>query len=269
MICVTRAIVATGSYGPKELSDEYDIPKGAAEADGEEGLTREIRTQIGKGADMIKIYADYRWGLNDEAAPTFTLEELKKAVDVAASSGRGVAVHSGTVEGMRRAILAGVTTIEHGDQGTPEIFAMMKEKGVAYCPTLSASEAIASYRGWRKGIDPDPPAIVQKRKSFQAALAAGVTICMGGDVGVFPHGDNVREMEAMVDYGMKALNVLRSATSVNADVFKINDKVGRVRSGLLADLVLVDGDPTANISQLRKVQWVMKEGALYQVNPSH
>ncbi|MDP4246580.1 MAG: amidohydrolase family protein, partial [Bacteroidota bacterium] len=257
-----------GSYGPKELSDGYELPKGAAEADGADGLTREIRTQIGKGADMIKIYADYRWGPHEEAEPTFTLAELKTAVEVAASSGRGVAVHSGTAEGMRRAVLAGVTTIEHGDQGTPEIFAMMKEKGVAYCPTLSASEAIASYRGWRKGTDPDPPAIVQKRKSFQAALAAGVTICMGGDVGVYPHGDNVREMEAMVDYGMKTLNVLRSATSVNADVFKVNDRVGRVKAGLLADLLLVEGDPAENISQLRKVQWVMKEGIRYQPNPS-
>jgi imidazolonepropionase-like amidohydrolase len=263
MICVTRAIVATGSYGPKELSYDIDVPRGAAEADGVDALIKEVRTQIGKGADMIKIYADYRWGPNDEAAPTFTVEELKKVVEVASSSGRGVAVHSSTDEGMRRAILAGVTTIEHGDGGTPELFAMMKGKGIAYCPTLSAGEAVLSYRGWRKGIDPEPPSLQQKRRSFQAALASGVTICMGGDVGVYAHGDNAREMEAMVDYGMKPLNVLRSATSVNADVFKIYDR-GRVKAGLLADLVVVDGDPLTTIAQIRKVKWVMKEGIVYQ-----
>jgi imidazolonepropionase-like amidohydrolase len=264
MICVTRAIVATGSYGPKELSYDIDVPRGAAEADGIDALIKEVRTQIGKGADMIKIYADYRWGPNDEAAPTFTLDELKKVVEVASSSGRGVAVHSSTAEGMRRAILAGVTTIEHGDGGTPELFAMMKEKGIAYCPTLSAGEAVLSYKGWRKGIDPEPPNLQQKRKSFQAALASGVTICMGGDVGVYAHGDNAREMEAMVDYGMKPLNVLRSATSVNADVFKINDRVGRIRVGLLADLVVMNGDPSTTMAPLRKVKWVMKEGIVYQ-----
>jgi imidazolonepropionase-like amidohydrolase len=263
MIVVTRAIVATGSYGPRELSYDIDVPRGAAEADGEAALIKEVRTQIGKGADMIKIYADYRWGPNDESEPTFTIDELKKVVEVAASSGRGVAVHSSTAEGMRRAILAGVTTIEHGDQGTPELFAMMRAKGIAFCPTLSASEAVDSYHGWRKGADPDPANIIQKKKSFTAALASGVTICMGGDVGVFAHGDNAREMEAMVEYGMKPLNVLRSATSVNADVFKINERLGRIKPGLLADIVIVDGDPSTAIEQIRRVKWVMKEGTVY------
>jgi imidazolonepropionase-like amidohydrolase len=263
MIVVTRAIVATGSYGPRELSYDIDVPRGAAEADGEAALIKEVRTEIGKGADMIKIYADYRWGPNDESEPTFTIDELKKVVEVAASSGRGVAVHSSTAEGMRRAILAGVTTIEHGDQGTPELFAMMRAKGIAFCPTLSASEAVDSYHGWRKGADPDPANIIQKKKSFTAALASGVTICMGGDVGVFAHGDNAREMEAMVEYGMKPLNVLRSATSVNADVFKINERLGRIKPGLLADIVIVDGDPSTAIEQIRRVKWVMKEGTVY------
>src|SRR5580704_13958702 len=263
ILASTRAIVATGSYGPKNLSYDVVVPKGAAEADGEEGITKEVRTQIGKGADVIKLYADYGWGENYEAAPTFTIEELKKAVEVATSSGRIVAVHSGTEEGMRRAIAAGVTTIEHGDEGTPEIFKMMKEKNIALCPTLAASEAVEQYRGWRKGTLPEPKRIVEKRKSFKAALDAGVTICMGGDVGVFTHGDNAREMEDMVEYGMKPIDVLRSATSVNADVFRIAGRVGRVRPGLLADLLVVQGDPVANISQVRKVVWVMKEGKIY------
>jgi imidazolonepropionase-like amidohydrolase len=264
ILCATRAIVATGSYGPKELAYDIESPHGAAEADGVEGLTREVRTQIGKGADVVKVYADYRWGVNGTAEPTFTVEELKKVVEVASSSGRIVAVHTGTTEGMRRAIEAGVTTIEHGDGGTPELFAAMKTKGIALCPTLAAGDAILQYAGWRKGIDPEPARIKDKRASFREALAAGVIICMGGDVGVFPHGDNAREMEAMVDYGMKPLDVLRSATSVNADVFRISKHVGRIKPGLFADILVVEGDPTINISQVRKVIWVMKDGVIYR-----
>jgi imidazolonepropionase-like amidohydrolase len=191
------------------------------------------------------------------------VDELKKVVETAGSSGRVVVVHASTEEGMRRSIEAGVATIEHGDDGTPEIFALMKKKGIALCPTLAAGDAVEQYGGWKKGVDPEPDRIKNKRQSFSAALASGVTICMGGDVGVFTHGDNAREMEAMVDYGMKPLDVLRSATSVNADVFRISDEVGRVRPGLLADLLVVEGDPSQNISQVRKVRWVMKEGIIY------
>jgi imidazolonepropionase-like amidohydrolase len=264
ILCATRAIVATGSYGPKELSYDVESPHGAAEADGVEGLTKEVRTQIGKGADLIKVYADYRWGPNNRAEPTFTVEELKKVVEVAASSGREVAVHTSTTEGLRRAIEAGVSTIEHGDGGTPELFAAMKAKGIALCPTLAAGDAIAQYSGWRKGIDPEPERIRQKRENFRQAMASGVTICMGGDVGVYAHGDNAREMEAMADYGMKPMDVLRSATSVNADVFGISNRVGRIKPGLLADILVVDGDPSADISQVRKTRWVMKDGVIYR-----
>jgi imidazolonepropionase-like amidohydrolase len=262
MLVATRAIVATGSYGPKELNIDIEPPHGAAEADGD-GLIKEVRTQIGKGADLVKVYVDYRWGPEGTAAPTFTVEELKKVVEVAASSGREVAVHSSTTEGMRRAIEAGVSTIEHGEGGNPELFAAMKAKGIALCPTLAAGDAIEQYNGWRKGIDPEPNRIRKKRESFRQALASGVTICMGGDVGVYTHGDNAREMEAMVDYGMKPLDVLRCATSVNADVFRISHWTGRVRPGLTADLLVVEGDPSANISAVRKVKWVMKDGVLY------
>lgn len=262
MLVATRAIVATGSYGPKSASADVDYPKGAAEAGNAAELEKEIRTQISKGADVIKIYADYRWGLNDEAQPTFTAAELALAVEVAHSSGRQVVVHASTAEGMRRAILAGVTTVEHGDEGTPELFALMKEKGVALCPTVAAGDAIAQYKGWQKGKEEEPDHIRAKRKSFAAALAAGVTICMGGDVGVFAHGDNAREMEIMVAYGMQPLEVLRSATSVNADVFHISDRAGRIKAGLPADIVVVEGNPAGNISQVRKVKLVMKDGVV-------
>ena len=264
MSVATRAIVATGSYGPKELNIEADILKGAAEADGSDALIKEIRTQIGKGADVIKLYADYGWGINKKAEPTFTIAELKKAVEIANSSGREVAVHASTTEGMRRSIIAGVSTIEHGDGGTPEIFAMMKEKGIALCPTISAGEAIEQYKGWKKGMDKETQRMLDKRKNIKAALDAGVIICMGGDVGVFTHGDNAREMEAMVDYGMKPLAVLQSATSVNADVFKVNDKIGRIKIGLLADIIAVEGNPLENISLIRKIKLVMKDGVIYK-----
>jgi len=264
MLCATRAIVATGSYGPKELSYDHESPHGAAEADGLEGVTKEVRTQIGRGADLIKVYADYRWGVNKTAAPTFTVEELRKIVEVATSSGREVVVHSSTTEGMRRAIEAGVNTIEHGEGGNPEFFAEMKKRGIALCPTLAAGEAILSYKGWKKGVDPDPKQIVEKKENFRQALASGVTICMGGDVGVYTHGTNAREMEDMVEYGMKPMDVLKSATSVNADVFRVADHVGRIKPRLFADLLVVQGDPSASIQQIRKVVWVMKDGIIYK-----
>ena len=263
MLVATRAIVATGSYGPKELSYDIDAPKGAAEADGMDALIKEVRTQIGKGADLIKVYADYRWGVNREAAPTFTIDELKKVVEVASSSGRIVVAHASTVEGMRRAIMADITTIEHGDEGTPEIFKLMKEKNVALCPTLAAGYSISQYRGWKIGT-PEPESIKSKRKSFSEALHAGVTICMGGDVGVFAHGDNALEMELMVDYGMQPVDVLRSATSVNADVFRINKTSGRISENLFADILVVKGDPSKNIHDIRNVKLVMKNGIIYK-----
>jgi imidazolonepropionase-like amidohydrolase len=263
MLVATKAIVATGSYGPK-LTADIETPKGAAEADGVDALIKEVRNQIGKGADVIKVYADYRWGLNGTAQPTFTEEELKKVVEVAGSSGRQVVVHSSTAEGMRRAIMAGVATIEHGDDATPEIYKLMEKHNVALCPTLAAGDAISQYRGWKKGTEPEPAHITEKRKNFKAALDAGVTICMGGDVGVFPHGENAREMEMLVDYGMKPLDVLRAATSVNADVFKINETVGRIKPGLLADMVVVEGNPAENIKQVRQVKLVMKNGTIYK-----
>jgi imidazolonepropionase-like amidohydrolase len=263
MIVATRAIVTTGSYGPRNLSNDLNYIKGAAEADGTDNLIKEVRTQIGKGADVIKLYADYYWGPGHKAMPTFTVEELKLAVEVAKSSGRQVVAHATSAEGMRRAILAGVTTIEHGTEGTLELFRMMKEKGIAYCPTVSADEAIAMYRGWKKEIDPEPESVKAKRNTFKLAMESGVTILMGGDVGVFAHGDNAREMETMAAYGMKSLDVLKAATSVNADVFNMANKIGRLKKGLFADIIAVEGDPSQNISQVRKIKLVMKDGVIY------
>jgi len=263
MIVVTRAIVATGSYGPKGFSLEWGhIPKGAEEADGND-LIRVVRDQIGHGADWIKIYADYRWGANGTAAPTFSVDEIKLIVETARSSGRAVVAHSSTAEGMRRAILGGVETIEHGDAGTPEVFRMMKEHNIALCPTLAAGDATAQYAGWNKAAGaPEPAGITRKRASFKAALDAGVTILSGSDVGVYTHGDNARELELMVNYGMPATDALKSATSIAARVLHTESRIGMVKEGLLADLVALDGDPTKDISATRRVKFVMKGGVV-------
>ena len=266
MIIATKAIVARGAYGPNYANPDLDLPQGAAEVGNIEEMSNEARNQISKGADLIKIYADYRWGRDGQAAPTFSVEEISAATSIANSSGRQTVAHASTKEGMRRAILGGVSTIEHGDDGDEEIFRLMKEKHVALCPTLAAGEAILQYAGWKKNIDPEPARITAKKKSFQSALKNGVTICMGGDVGVFPHGDNAREMELMVEYGMKPLDVLRSSTSVNADVFGYGEKTGRIKKGLLADIIAVKGDPSKTISDVRNLVLVMKEGKFY-VNP--
>jgi imidazolonepropionase-like amidohydrolase len=257
VLASTKAIVATGSYQPKFVV-EWNVPQGAEEADGVDSLTRVVRDQIGKGADWIKMYADYRWGPMPGSRPTFSLDELKLAVETAKSAGVPVAVHANTAEGMRRATLAGVETIEHGGEGTPEIFKLMAERHVALCPTITAGA------GPWPPANPDSPAAQRKRASFKAALDAGVTIINGSDVGTFPHGDNARELDAMVAYGMPIAAALKSATSVAAKVLHMETQIGAVKAGLYADVVAFDGDPTKDLSALRRVKFVMKNGTVYK-----
>jgi imidazolonepropionase-like amidohydrolase len=262
MLVAGPAMVVTGSYGPKGYAPEWTVPQGAEEASGLDDVTRVARDQIGRGADFIKVYADYRYGPNGEARPTFTLDELRRIVEVASSSGRPVVAHASTVEGMRRAVEAGAETIEHGDAGNAATWKLMVERKVGFCPTLAAGDATSQYAGWKKGVTPEPARIAAKRASFKAALDAGVTICFGGDVGVYAHGDNVRELELMVDYGMRPADAVRSATSVNARLFHLDSRLGTIKAGLLADLIAVEGDPTHDIRALRRVKMVMKGGVV-------
>ena len=259
MMVATRAIVALGAYGPKGFEPGVAVPQGAQEASGVDDIVRAVRTQVAGGADIVKLYADYRWGPGEPSRPTFSEAELKAAIDAAHDTGRIVAVHTATTEGMRRAVEAGADTIEHGYGGTPEIFKAMHDRGTGYCPTLAAPDAIARYHGW-DGTEPAPAAVLLSRHAFALARAAGVIICTGGDVGVFPHGENEREMELMGQNGMPAAQVLMSATSVNAKLFRMDAKVGSIKPGLLADLVAVPGDPTQDLTTLRHVNLVIKGG---------
>jgi len=261
IVAVTKAIVATGCYGPSGFDPRWDMPKGAQVADGPTGVRVAVRQQIAAGADWIKVYADYRRRPGDVATPTFSQEELNAIVDEARSAGLHVAAHAATDEAIRRAVLAGVRTIEHGYEVSDDVLRMMQEHGVFLCPTLAASEAIARYSGWKPG-EPEPPRITNARAMFKRALRSGVTIACGSDVGVFAHGDNARELELMVDYGMSPTRALQAATRIAAEVIDRSKDLGRIAGDYLADVCVVHGDVLKDISAVRHPAVVIKDGRI-------
>ena len=263
MLVATKANVARGAYGPKGFEPGVHVPQGAEEVSGADEMIKAARDQIAVGADVIKMYADYHYMPGEPSRPTLTEAEMAAGVAVAHDAGRIAAAHATTAEGMRRAIVAGVDTVEHGYGGTPEVFKMMHDRGIALCPTIAASEAYARYfQNWN-GQEPAPESVQENRRSFRMAMQAGVPICMGGDVGVFAHGQNWLEMEAMQRAGMPAAQVMIAATSGNARIFHLGDR-GAVKPGLLADLVAMDGDPTKDVSAAEHVRFVMKGGQVFR-----
>ena len=272
LFVATRAIVATASYGPAPRALRPDVcctPQGAQEASGIPEVMRAVREQAGRGADWIKVYADYRWGPDGSQQPTFSEEELQALVSTAHSSGRPVAAHAVTAEGMRRAAAAGVETIEHGYGGTAETFRLMAARKVAYLPTLTAEAAYSEYfEHYVPGVSEPTPGMRQAAQAFQLALKAGVVIGCGSDVGVYAHGTNYRELEWMVKDGMTPVQALTAATATNAHILRREADLGRIRAGMLADLIAVPGDPTQAIDVLARVEFVMKSGAVYR-RPAH
>jgi imidazolonepropionase-like amidohydrolase len=259
LLAATRAIVATGCYGPQDFDHRWDVPQGAQEASGAAEVRKAVRQQVAAGADWVKVYADYRRGKSQQPTATFSQEELDALVDEARSANRPVAAHAGTSEGIRRAVLAGVATIEHGYQASDEVLSLMRERGVVLVPTLAASEAVARYAGWKDG-EPDPPGVRTSKDTFSRALRLGVEIACGSDAGVFRHGDNAREIELMVAYGMSPKAALRAATSAAARVLGRERDLGRVAPGYVADLIAVREDPLKSASALRGPVLVLKEG---------
>lgn len=267
MFVATRAIVATASYGPgpRGYRPDLDLPQGAQPVTGVDAAVAAVREQAARGADWIKLYADYRVGPNGETEPTLSPAEIKAIVDAAHQIGRPVAAHAASDAGVRNAVTAGVDTIEHGYGTSEATFRLMEQKGIAYEPTLTAVDATSEYfQHYVPGKSAPTPAMREAEHAFRTALKLGVTIGNGSDVGVFSHGTNWREPEAMVRDGMSPAQALHAATNVAAKILRQQKSFGRIAPGLHADLAAFSGDPSHRIDALQHPVFVMKNGIIYR-----
>jgi len=249
-----------GDPGPKE--GVVNSPEDAKQA---------VRQRYKEGSDLIKITAT--GGVlsiaKDGSGPQFKDDELKAIIETAKDYGMHTAAHAHGVEGMKRAILAGITTIEHGTKMNEEIMDLMIQKGTFYVPTISAGKFVAEQAKVPGYYHPlvTPKALEigpQIQETFSKAYKRGVKIAFGTDAGVFYHGDNGKEFTFMVEAGMPAMEAIKSATTTNAGILGMSDKIGSIGAGMLADIVATDENPLKNIKTMEKVSFVMKEGVVHK-----
>jgi imidazolonepropionase-like amidohydrolase len=260
----TLALDITGAYPLLGYALESPVPSGVQVVDGPDAGRRAVREQVRRGADWIKVYCDraYFVGANGrlDSVPTFEPEELRAIVEEAHRQGRKVAAHAMAPKGLRRALDAGVDSIEHGIGLDDEAIRMMRDRGVFYCPTLMVTQYVAPERA-REGAPIWERIPEFHRRSFQAALAAGVPIAFGTDAGGFPWSLNqAEEFGWMVRFGMTPVAALRSATTVAARLLGREREIGRVAEGFQADLVAVPGNPLQRIAAMENVGFVMQRG---------
>jgi imidazolonepropionase-like amidohydrolase len=264
MQVATRAMTPTGMYPLLGYSWELKVPTGVQYVDGVEGARKAVREQAMYGADWIKYYSDRRYHFEGDVLRSmvnFTDEEAKAIVDEAHRIGKKVAAHAIGSDGIAAALHAGVDTIEHGDGLTDALIDEMVKKGVYWVPTITVGAYVAPGRGgnWTKMVD-------LEKIAFQKALKKGVKIALGTDAGGFDWKtiNQAKEFEYYVQYGMTPMQAIRSGTSVPAELLGWSDKVGTVEAGKWADIAAVGGDPLKDITELQKVVFVMKGGAVYK-----
>ena len=257
MLVATRGIAAVGQYLPFRISaDLSGFPTGAQMISGPDEARRAVREQIGHGADLIKIYADWSY-------PTLTVAEMQVIVEEAHKARRKVAAHATTPEGIRNAVLAGVDSIEHGHRADRAALELMKSKGIYLVPTLSVVDAAIAKKPDDWPAQEREALLESMREAVATAKELGVKIADGSDpASIERHGKNAEELEAMTRRGLTTLEAIRAATTTAADLIGWPNDVGTIEVGKFADLIAMQGDPIADIAVLQRVKFVMKSGRI-------